>query len=98
MIILFGSTGYIGSEFKRQLEQKNIEFKCWPNAAKTTFHDLEKWYENAGYPIIDAAINASGYTGKPNVDACETNKDICIHANIIFPQILTDWCVLNKTT
>jgi UDP-glucose 4,6-dehydratase len=95
MIILFGSTGYIGSEFKRQLEQKNIEFKCWPNAANTTFYDLEKWYEKAGYPIIDAVINASGYTGKPNVDACETNKDVCIHANIIFPQILTDWCVLN---
>ena len=35
MIILFGSTGYIGSEFKRQLEQKQIEFKCWPNAANT---------------------------------------------------------------
>ena len=42
MIILFGSTGYIDSEFKRQLEQKQIEFKCWPNAANTTFHDLEK--------------------------------------------------------
>ena len=57
---------------------------------------MEKWYEDEGYPIIDAAINASGYTGKPNVDACEKNKDICIHANIIFPQILTDWCVLNN--
>ena len=43
MIILFGSTGYIGSEFKRQLEQKQIEFKCWNDTANTTFYDLEKF-------------------------------------------------------
>ena len=98
MIILFGSTGYIGSEFKRQLEQKQIEFKCWPNAANTTFYDLEKWYTEAGYPIIDAVINAAGYTGKPNVDACELDKESTIHGNIVWPQILTDWCMLNDIT
>lgn len=96
MILLFGSTGYIGSEFKRQLEQKQIQFKCWPNAANTTFSDLEKWYKEAGYPMIDTVINAAGYTGKPNVDACIKNKDTTIHANIIFTQILTDWCMMHN--
>jgi len=48
MIILFGSTGYIGSEFKRKLEQKQIEFECWNDTANTTFYDLEKWYTEAG--------------------------------------------------
>ena len=95
MIILFGSTGYIGSEFKRQLEQKQIEFKCWSDTSNTTFYDLEKWYAEAGYPIIDVAINAAGYTGKPNVDACELDKESTIHGNIVWPQILTDWCMLN---
>ena len=98
MIILFGSTGYIGSEFKRQLEQKQIEFKCWNDTANTTFYDLEKWYEDAGYPVIDAVINAAGYTGKPNVDACELAKEDTIHGNIVWPQILTDWCMLNDIT
>ena len=41
MIILFGSTGYIGSEFKRQLEELKLPFFCWPNTSKTTFADLE---------------------------------------------------------
>ena len=95
MIILFGSTGYIGSEFKRQLEQKQVKFKCWNDTANTTFYDLEKWYEDEGYPIIDAVINAAGYTGKPNVDACELDKVGTIHGNITWPQILTDWCMLN---
>jgi UDP-glucose 4,6-dehydratase len=98
MIILFGSTGYVGSEFKNQLEKMNLKFMCWPDAANTTFQDLERWYEKQGYPIIDFVINAAGYTGKPNVDVCEKNKDITIHANIIFPQILTDWCMLNDIT
>ena len=95
MIILFGSTGYIGSEFKCQLEQKQIEFKCWSDTSNTTFYDLEKWYAEAGYPIIDVAINAAGYTGKSNVDACELDKESTIHGNIVWPQILTDWCMLN---
>lgn len=98
MIILFGSTGYVGSEFKRQLEQKQIEFKCWSDTSNTTFYDLEKWYEEAGYPIIDSVINAAGYTGKPNVDACELDKESTIHGNIVWPQILTDWCMLNDIT
>lgn len=63
MIILFGSTGYIGSEFKLQLEQKQLKVKYWPNTSSTTFNDLEKWYESEGYPYINAVINAAGYTG-----------------------------------
>ena len=95
MIILFGSSGYIGSEFKRQLEELKLPFFCWPNSSTTTFSNLEKWYDEAGYPLIGAVINAAGYTGKPNVDACETNKEATLHGNVLWPQILTDWCTLN---
>ncbi len=98
MIILFGSTGYIGSEFKKQLEELKLPLFCWQNTSNTTFKDLEKWYESLGYPIIDFVINAAGFTGKPNVDACELDKENTIHGNIIWPQILTDWCILNDIT
>lgn len=95
MILLFGSTGYIGSEFKLQLEKLNLKVVYWTDTKNATFYDLEKWYESLGYPIIDFVINAAGYTGKPNVDACEKNKEDTVHGNIIWPQILTDWCMLN---
>jgi len=95
MIILFGSTGYIGKEFKRQLEERRLPVWGWPNSSKTNFFDLEKWYDEAGYPMIGAVINAAGYTGKPNVDACENAKEETIAGNIIWPQIITDWCMLN---
>ena len=95
MIILFGSTGYIGSEFVKQLAELKLPVFLWPNTKNTTFKDLEKWYDEAGYPMIGAVINAAGYTGKPNVDACELDKTSTIHGNIVWPQILTDWCMLN---
>ena len=95
MIILFGANGYIGSEFAQQLKDAGTLAFFWPDTHKTTFADLEKWYESVGYPIIDAAINVAGYTGKPNVDACELDKESAVHGNIIWPTILTDWCILN---
>lgn len=95
MIILFGHTGYIGNEFKKQLLNKNIDLFLWSNSHKTTFDELNNWYLNNKYKRIDAVINAAGYTGKPNVDACELNKEDTIHGNVIWPQVLTDWCSLN---
>ena len=38
-------------------------------------------------------INCVGYTGKPNVDACESNKQTCWDLNVTFPTILADFCL-----
>lgn len=95
MIIVFGSTGYIGQEFKKQLDQTDHKVFYWKNTKQTTFQDLEEWYDKSGYPYIEAVINVAGYTGKPNVDVCEINKDDTLHGNVIWTQILTDWCMLN---
>jgi nucleoside-diphosphate-sugar epimerase len=95
MIILFGATGYIGSEFKKQLAELKVPVFLWSNTRVTTFQDLENWYAEKGYPLIEYVINAAGYTGKPNVDACELHKADTIHGNVIWPTILTDWCILN---
>jgi len=95
MILLFGSNGYIGSEFKKQLTNLKLPVFCWQNTHKTTFKDLEDWFLNENRPQIDYVINAAGYTGKPNVDACEKNKEDTVHGNIVWPQVLTNWCELH---
>lgn len=95
MIILFGGNGYIGSEFKKQLTEKNIHFICWENTRKTSFDQLQNLFK---YQKITFAINAAGYTGKPNVDACELNKDETFYGNVLWPQILTNWCEINDIT
>jgi dTDP-4-dehydrorhamnose reductase len=96
MIILFGSSGYIGKEFVRQLNKLKIPMICWSNTKETTFNSLESWYKNVANNSIEYIINAAGVTGKPNVDACETNKEETFYGNVIWPQILTDWCILRN--
>ena len=41
-------------------------------------------------------INCVGYTGKPNVDACENDKQKCWDLNVTFPTILADFCLQNN--
>ena len=40
-------------------------------------------------PKIDWIINCSGYTGRPNVEGCETDKENCYHYNVTVPLYLT---------
>jgi len=37
-------------------------------------------------------VNAAGYTGKPNVDACERDKTNCLDGNAVLPGMLADIC------
>jgi dTDP-4-dehydrorhamnose reductase len=37
-------------------------------------------------------VNAAGYTGKPNVDACELQKTECLMGNTILPGIVAEAC------
>ena len=41
---------------------------------------------------IKFLINAAGYTGKPNVDACEHTKHECLHGNAVLPGIIREVC------
>lgn len=38
---------------------------------------------------FDWIVNCSGYTGKPNVDSCEEDKENCYHFNVTVPLYLT---------
>ncbi|HUR60594.1 MAG TPA: sugar nucleotide-binding protein, partial [Opitutaceae bacterium] len=40
----------------------------------------------------DFLINAAGYTGKPNVDACELHKHECLHGNAVLPGVIAEAC------
>ena len=42
---------------------------------------------------IDCVINASGYTGRPNVDACEDDKQSCWYNNVAVPKIIEQACM-----
>jgi len=85
MILLIGSTGYIGSEFVKYLSQgwnfKTLSYK------KVLEDDLASHLFG-----VDFVINAAGYTGKPNVDKCEEEKDKCIIGNVVLPMKILEHC------
>lgn len=91
MIVLVGSTGYVGTAFRQLLESRGVSFKCLSgrqiaNGSQKEFSDSLK---DAGAKFL---INCAGYTGKPNVDACELDKGNCLDGNAVLPGLIRDVC------
>lgn len=45
---------------------------------------------------IDKVINCAGFTGKPNVDACEDSRELCFSMNVHLPVMLATVCFDEK--
>jgi len=93
-VLLFGSTGYIGKEFLKQLTERKIGPFCM-SAQESDMEDIQKTVINCD---IDTIINCAGYTGKPNVDACEDKKAETMSGNVVFPRMLSIICERKKIT
>lgn len=89
MILLIGH-GYVAEYIKRELEAVSQQFRWVRYVHK--HHDETLWDVGADDPI-EFIINAAGYTGVPNVDACEIleNRQKCIDGNVTFPLSLEHW-------
>lgn len=91
MIYLLGGSGYVGQAYQALLKRKGIAFR---NLKRS-----EVDYTNSA--VLRAAlerdrpeflINAAGYTGKPNVDACEIHKAECLLGNAVLPGVVASAC------
>jgi len=95
MILLLGASGYVGSAYQRFLAGREIAF----HAADRSKHD---YLQKEGLRKLIAeiqpefVINAAGYTGKPNVDACEIHKTECLEGNGVFPGLVKEACAEAK--
>jgi dTDP-4-dehydrorhamnose reductase len=91
MILLLGASGYIGEAFAKELQRRKADFI--PLARKQTDYtrfDLLLEFLKTKKPAF--VINAAGYTGKPNVDACELHKADTLQGNTLFPQTVAQAC------
>jgi dTDP-4-dehydrorhamnose reductase len=91
MILLLGASGYIGKAFVTELQRRKKEFV--PLARRQvdyTRFDLLLDFLKAKKPTF--VINAAGYTGKPNVDACELDKAGTLAGNTLLPQTIAHAC------
>ena len=91
MIVVLGSTGYIGSKFInffQSLGQEAIGVsRC--EIDYTNVLSLKNWLKSKNPRFV---INSAGYTGKPNVDACELAKAECLSGNAVLPGIIREVC------
>ena len=96
MITLLGSTGYIGQAFAAELERRRLPFETLSraNLDYTRFEPTLAYLRRAKPAFV---INAAGYTGKPNVDACETARADTLHGNTLFPAMLAHACAVTDT-
>lgn len=91
MILLLGGNGYVGSAYRKYFEANHIPYQSFSRAelSYTQPGVLEKFLKE-NRP--DFLINCAGYTGKPNVDACEADKANCLFGNAVLPGILAEAC------
>jgi dTDP-4-dehydrorhamnose reductase len=95
MILLLGASGYIGEAFAKELQRRKMDFL--PLARKqvdyTRFDALLEFLKTKKPAFV---INAAGYTGKPNVDACELDKAGTLLGNALLPQTIAHACSVSK--
>ena len=93
MIILLGGTGYIGEAFARELKRRGQDHVSLTrkNVDYTKFEVLLGFLREHKPEFV---LNAAGYTGKPNVDACELHKADTLQGNTLFPQTVAQACAV----
>lgn len=90
-IVLLGGSGYIGQAFQEVLTKRGISYR---NFARKDLDYYDRTLLRDALKGIrpDALINAAGFTGKPNVDACEDAKAECLLGNAVLPGIIREVC------
>ena len=91
MIYLLGGSGYVGQAYQVLLTQKGIPFR---NLKRSEVNYADPAVLTAALRADQPAflINAAGYTGKPNVDACELHKAECLDGNAVLPGRIAEAC------
>jgi dTDP-4-dehydrorhamnose reductase len=91
MILLLGYTGYIGQAYADELVRRRLPWR--PLSRRdldyTSFDVLHRFLKETKPSLV---INAAGYTGKPNVDACETRQADTLAGNVILPVTIAHAC------
>lgn len=91
MIYLLGSSGYVGQAYQACLARKGVAFRRVVRR-ELDYSDPARLLAALRADRVSFLINAAGYTGKPNVDACELHKDDCLFGNAVLPGRIAEAC------
>jgi len=96
-ILLLGGSGYVGTAFQSYLRGRRIAFRN-VSRREVDYTDRETLVGLLRDERPDFLINAAGYTGKPNVDACEADKAATLLGNAVLPGVIREACGETGTT
>lgn len=91
MIYLLGGSGYVGQAYQRLLTRRGLAFRSIARS-ELDYADPARLGEALRADRVQFLINAAGYTGKPNVDACELAKAECLFGNAVLPGRVAKAC------
>jgi len=96
MILLLGASGYVGQAFTAELRRRRCDFI--PLARKVVdYAQFDALFDYVRKTRPAFVINAAGFPGKPNVDACELARGETLCANTILPQTIARVCLMRGT-
>lgn len=79
-VVIFGS-GFLGGFLRRSLLLRGHELAL-KSKAEVDYTDFQTLQQFLSQQQVDYVINASGYTGRPNIDAAEDEKPLCWRLNV----------------
>jgi len=91
--ILILGKGYIGSSLFEYLRAKKdilTEIKSKQDINYLDYSILDNYIFHAKNEGLDYIINCVGYTGRPNVEGCEYDKETCWKYNVNIPILFTE--------
>ena len=91
MILLLGGSGYVGLAYQQLFTRLGLPFR---NLARKELdyanpHLLADFLADHRPEFV---VNAAGFTGKPNVDACEDHKAATLFGNAVLPGRIREAC------
>lgn len=93
-VLILGAHGYVGSAFRRLFKEEGVLY------ASSVDHEYFVRSGDTDRRVSDEwsfVINAAGYVGRPNVDACEDHKAECLDGNAVFPGVVRERCEAQGT-
>ena len=96
MYLLLGSTGYIGSEFARQMDVRGVAH-CDLAHQNVTENELDYLLTENGGPC-DTVINCAAFVPRPSVSLCDRFKEETIRGNLLLPMMLARACHRHERT
>jgi dTDP-4-dehydrorhamnose reductase len=96
LTLLLGATGYVGQSFSRELRRRGACFIPLTRSA-VDYTCFEHLFDYVRKMKPEFVINAAGYMGQPNVDACELSREETLWGNTLLPQTVARVCLMTNT-